>query len=41
MTVIAVPAREDVGHPAYGLADAVLSSLDELDPAWLDERWAS
>ncbi len=40
MTVVAVPVAEDRGAPAYALADLVLASLDELEAAWLDARFA-
>ena len=39
MTVIAVPANEDRREPAFGLAALVLTSLDELEPEWLDARF--
>ena len=35
MACIAVPEHEEGHHPAFGLADAVLDSLLEMD----DERW--
>jgi beta-phosphoglucomutase-like phosphatase (HAD superfamily) len=40
MTVIAVPVIEDRSRPEFGIADLVLSSLDELTPEWLDARFA-
>jgi sugar-phosphatase len=40
MTVIAVPVLDDRGRPEFTIADLVLSSLEELTPAWLDERFA-
>jgi sugar-phosphatase len=40
MTVIAVPMPEDRGQPVFSIADLVFSSLEELSPAWLDERFA-
>jgi sugar-phosphatase len=40
MTVIAVPVIEDRARPEFGIADLVLSSLEELTPEWLDERFA-
>jgi sugar-phosphatase len=40
MTVVAVPTPEDAPHPAYGLADLVLSNLNELTTEWLDERFS-
>ena len=40
MTVIAVPVAEDRARPAFAIADLVLSSLEELTPEWLDERFA-
>ena len=39
MTCVAVPTDEDRPLPAYGLADLVLHSLEELSPDWLDERF--
>jgi sugar-phosphatase len=41
MTVVAVPVQEDRDNPAIALADLVLTSLEELDPAWLDERFSA
>lgn len=41
MTVVAVPVDEDRDNPAIALADLVLNSLEELEPAWLDERFSS
>jgi sugar-phosphatase len=40
MTVIAVPVIEDRARPEFGIADLVLSSLEELTPDWLDARFA-
>jgi mannitol-1-/sugar-/sorbitol-6-/2-deoxyglucose-6-phosphatase len=40
MTVIAVPTSDDTGRPEFALADLVLGSLEELEPRWLDERFA-
>lgn len=40
MTCVAVPVPEESRLPAFGIADLVLGSLDELSPAWLDERFA-
>jgi beta-phosphoglucomutase-like phosphatase (HAD superfamily) len=40
MTVVAVPVPEDRGRAEFSLADLVLSSLEDLSPAWLDERFA-
>jgi HAD superfamily hydrolase (TIGR01509 family) len=40
MTVIAVPTSEDAGRAEFALADLVLGSLKELEPSWLDERFA-
>lgn len=40
MTCVAVPVPEEVRLPAFGIADLVLGSLDELSPEWLDERFA-
>ncbi len=33
MTCVAVPAADERGHPAFGIADAVLGSLEEADDA--------
>jgi sugar-phosphatase len=40
MTVVAVPTPDDRDHAEFLLADLVLDSLDDLTPAWLDERFA-
>jgi sugar-phosphatase len=40
MTVVAVPVIEDRARPEFGIADLVLSSLEELTPDWLDARFA-
>ena len=40
MSVIAVPTKEDREFPAFKLADVVLSSLEELSPAWLSTHFA-
>jgi mannitol-1-/sugar-/sorbitol-6-/2-deoxyglucose-6-phosphatase len=40
MTVVAVPVPEDKELPAFGLADLVLNSLNDLSPTWLDEQFA-
>lgn len=40
MTVIAVPVIEDRARPEFSIADLVLSSLEDLTPDWLDERFA-
>ncbi|MGH3732747.1 MAG: hexitol phosphatase HxpB [Acidimicrobiales bacterium] len=40
MTVIAVPTIEDAGRAEFALADLVLSSLEKLEPRWLDDRFA-
>jgi HAD superfamily hydrolase (TIGR01509 family) len=40
MTVIAVPTIDDAGRPEFALADLVLASLEELEPSWLDQRFA-
>jgi mannitol-1-/sugar-/sorbitol-6-/2-deoxyglucose-6-phosphatase len=40
MTVIAVPVPEDRARPEFLIADLVLSSLEELTPTWLDDRFA-
>jgi sugar-phosphatase len=37
MACIAVPEPGEGAHPAYGLADLVVASLDEVDAAALDE----
>ena len=39
MTVVAVPTPEDAAQPAFARADLVLRSLDELTPAWMNERF--
>jgi sugar-phosphatase len=39
-TIVAVPTAEDRDLPAFALASLVLNSLDELDEAWLDEKFA-
>ena len=39
MSVVAVPALEDLGEPAFALAQLVLTSLDELTPTWLDQQF--
>lgn len=41
MSVVAVPAAEDRDAVEFSLADLVLASLEDLSPAWLDERFAS
>lgn len=40
MTVVAVPTPSDRSLAAFGLADLVLDSLEELDEAWLDGLFA-
>lgn len=40
MTVVAVPAKEDRHLAAFAIADLVVDSLEDLDEAWLDERFA-
>jgi mannitol-1-/sugar-/sorbitol-6-/2-deoxyglucose-6-phosphatase len=40
MTVIAVPTSDDAGRAEFALADLVLESLEDLEPSWLDERFA-
>lgn len=40
MIVVAVPSLEDRAQPAFMLADLVLSSLEDLSSAWLDEAFA-
>jgi len=40
MKVVAVPTPEDRASVEFLLADLLLDSLDELSPAWLDERYA-
>jgi mannitol-1-/sugar-/sorbitol-6-/2-deoxyglucose-6-phosphatase len=40
MTVIAVPTSDDAGRAEFALADLVLGSLEDLEPSWLDERFA-
>ena len=39
MAVVAVPVTVDRPLPAFGLADLLLTSLEELTPAWLDEAF--
>jgi sugar-phosphatase len=39
MTVVAVPVPDERHLPAFGIADLVLESLDELSEEWLDERF--
>jgi mannitol-1-/sugar-/sorbitol-6-/2-deoxyglucose-6-phosphatase len=39
MMCVAVPTADDRGQPAFALADLVLASLEDLSPAWLDERF--
>ena len=39
MAVVAVPVEADRPLPAFGLADLVLSSLEELSPRWLDDAF--
>lgn len=41
MTVVAVPTGDDRDQPIFSLADLVLESLEQLDAAWLDERFAA
>ena len=41
MAVVAVPVDQDRQLPAFSLADLVLASLEDLDPQWLDEQFAS
>jgi sugar-phosphatase len=40
MCVVAVPTFEDRSEPEFALADLVLTSLEDLTPEWLDERFA-
>jgi sugar-phosphatase len=40
MSVVAVPSPEDRGAVEFALADLVLDTLEDLTPAWLDERFA-
>jgi len=40
MVVVAVPTHGDQQQREFHLADLVLDSLEELTPAWLDERFA-
>lgn len=40
MCVVAVPTSEDRNEPEFALADLVLTSLEDLTPEWLDERFA-
>lgn len=39
MGCVAVPAQEERGEPSFERATIVLGSLDELDDAWLSERF--
>jgi mannitol-1-/sugar-/sorbitol-6-/2-deoxyglucose-6-phosphatase len=39
MSVVAVPTPEDRGEVEYLIADAVLETLEDLSPEWLDERF--
>ena len=39
MSVVAVPTPDDLDEPAFALADLVLTTLDELSPAWLDQQF--
>ncbi len=39
MAVVAVPTSGDRMQPEFALCDVVLDSLEDLDPAWLDERF--
>lgn len=41
MAVVAVPVHQDRQLPAFSLADLVLASLEDLEPQWLDERFAT
>jgi beta-phosphoglucomutase-like phosphatase (HAD superfamily) len=40
MTVVAVPTPDDRAQPAFGLADLVLDSLEQLSSDWLDVQFA-
>lgn len=40
MCVVAVPTFDDRLEPEFALADLVLTSLEDLTPEWLDERFA-
>lgn len=40
MGIVAVPTPEDREEVEFLLADLVLSTLDDLSPAWLDEMYA-
>jgi sugar-phosphatase len=40
MRVVAVPVGADRSMPEFALADLLLSSLEELDPVWLDDQFA-
>jgi beta-phosphoglucomutase-like phosphatase (HAD superfamily) len=40
MCVAAVPTFDDRFKPEFALADLVLTSLEDLTPEWLDERFA-
>ena len=39
MQCVAVPVKEERAQSAFAIADLVLTSLDELDVSWLDERF--
>jgi sugar-phosphatase len=41
MTCVAVPTPDERSLPAFGIADLVLASLDDLSRDWLDERFES
>ena len=40
MSVVAVPSPEDRDEVEFLLADLVLDTLEDLSPAWMDERFA-
>ncbi|MBU6233226.1 MAG: hexitol phosphatase HxpB [Acidobacteria bacterium] len=41
MTCVAVPVPEERRLPAFGIADLVLESLNDLSSEWLDERFVA
>ena len=41
MSVVAVPTTTDLDQAAFALADLVLASLEDLSPAWLDEKFGT
>jgi mannitol-1-/sugar-/sorbitol-6-/2-deoxyglucose-6-phosphatase len=41
MSCVAVPAREERSAAAFGIADLVLDSLEDLDAEWLADRYGT